>query len=204
MPMWTRFFNRQRPIPPYITIVSGVPRSGTSMMMRMLEAGGMPVLVDKLRPPDADNPQGYYEFEAVKRLQTDATFLAQATGKAVKVISALLYTLPQDYRYKILFMQRHLDEVLASQRTMLHRGGKPVSPDEAIMAQRFTQHIREVMTWLAQQAHMQVLTVNYNAVLAEPRAQARAVQQFLDRQLQVDRMVAVVEHQLYRNRAAPL
>jgi hypothetical protein len=173
------------------------------MMMRMLEAGGVPVLVDDLRPPDADNPQGYYEFEAVKRLPADAAFLAQAAGKAVKVISALLYELPRDNRYKILFMQRHLDEVLASQRTMLQRQRQPLPPDDALMAQRFAQHIREVMTWLAQQEHMQVLPVNYNAVLAEPRAQTQAIQQFLDRPLQVDKMMAVVEQQLYRNRAAP-
>jgi hypothetical protein len=101
------------------------------MMMRMLEAGGMPVLVDDLRPPDADNPQGYYEFEAVKRLQTDATFLAQATGKAIKVISALLEALPRGNQYKILFMQRHMEEILASQRTMLHRQGKPALADDA-------------------------------------------------------------------------
>ena len=171
------------------------------MMMRMLEAGGMPVLVDSVRSPDADNPQGYYECEAVKHLQADATFLARATGKAVKVISALLYALPQHHRYKILFMQRHLDEVLTSQRTMLHRQGKPVPPDDDTMAQRFAQHMREVLAWLAQQEHMQVLTVNYNAVLAEPHMAVRAIQQFLDGHLQADKMVAVVEQQLYRNRA---
>jgi hypothetical protein len=173
------------------------------MMMRMLEAGGMPVLADDSRPPDADNPQGYYECEAVKHLQTDAAFLAQAAGKAVKVISALLSALPQDYRYNILFMQRHLEEVFASQRRMLQRQGKPVPPDDTRMAQRFARHIHEVTTWLAQQEHMRVLPVNYNAVLAEPYTHAQAIQLFLGRPLQVDNMVAVVEQQLYRNRAAP-
>lgn len=202
--MWKRLFSHQTsPLPAYITVVSGVPRSGTSMMMRMLEAGGMDVMVDQNRPPDLDNPQGYYEFELVKHLQTDARFLQRAGGKAIKVVSALLSDLPNDMPYKILFMQRHLDEVIASQRAMLQRQGKALRPDDQDMTQRFDRHIRDVLTWLTRQPHMPFLVVHYNAVLADPSAHAQTINLFLDRRLHVKRMVAVVEQQLYRNRAVP-
>ena len=89
-----------------ITIVSGLPRSGTSMMMRILEAGGMPVLVDAARPADVDNPNGYYEFEPAKSIREDASWLTQAEGRAVKMVYKLLYDLPPDRAYHVLFLQR--------------------------------------------------------------------------------------------------
>ena len=106
-----------------ITVVSGLPRSGTSLMMQMLEAGGMETVTDGQRAPDADNPKGYYELERVKRLKEDHAWLAEAEGKALKVVSMLLYDLPADFRYRVLFMERDLDEILSSQRTMLARRG---------------------------------------------------------------------------------
>src|SRR5262245_57703089 len=110
--------------PAFITIVSGLPRSGTSLMMRMLEAGGMPVLVDNIRAADEDNPAGYYEFEPVKQTSADNAWVKLAVGKAVKVVYRLLYDLPAGFRYRVLFMQRDMAEVLASQRKMLERAGK--------------------------------------------------------------------------------
>jgi hypothetical protein len=170
------------------------------MMMRMLEAGGMGVVMDNRRQPDADNPQGYYEFEPVKHLKEDASFLDQGHGKAVKIVSMLLYDLPQDRHYKILFMRRHLDEVLASQTIMLQRQHKSVRKDELEMGRLFAQHLRAVTAWLAQQAHMDVLYVDYNAVLRDPDTGARAVNRFLENRLDVQRMVRAVDHLLYRNR----
>src|SRR5437868_1127771 len=105
----------------FLTIVSGLPRSGTSMMMRMLEAGGMPVLTDKVRSADEDNPNGYFEFEAVKRTKQDASWLDDSGGRAVKMVYRLLYDLPVNRNYRVLFMRRNLKEVLASQREMLRR-----------------------------------------------------------------------------------
>ena len=105
----------------FLTVVSGLPRSGTSMMMRMLEQGGLPVLIDGVRTADDDNPNGYYEFEAVKQTREDASWLEGSEGKAVKMVYRLLYDLPPDRAYRVLFMTRNLDEVLASQRVMLTR-----------------------------------------------------------------------------------
>ena len=104
-----------------IVVVSGLPRSGTSLMMQMLEAGGLPILMDDRRPADADNPRGYYEFQPVKTLDKDNSWMAQAEGKAVKVVSLLLYHLPPGHDYKVLFMERTIAEVLASQTAMLKR-----------------------------------------------------------------------------------
>src|ERR1043165_1737839 len=114
-------FNKRKPI----TVVSGLPRSGTSMMMKMLEAGGMSLLVDNLRTADDDNPAGYYEFEPVKKLsQGDFDWLEEAQGKAVKVIAALLADLPSAYTYQIIFMRRDMFEILASQNKMLLNRGE--------------------------------------------------------------------------------
>src|SRR5882762_6422917 len=113
--MWKHFFRLRPTTLPYITIVSGLPRSGTSMMMSMLGAGGMSLVVDDRRVPDVDNPRGYHELESVKHLKEDASFLNDAHEKAVKIISKLLYDLPKDKHYRILFMRRDLSEILASQ-----------------------------------------------------------------------------------------
>jgi hypothetical protein len=200
--VWTYLFGTKRQTPSSITIVSGLPRSGTSMMMRMLEAGGMAVVVDQSRPPDADNPHGYYEFEQVKKIKEDAVFLDHMYGKVVKMVSVLLYELPQDKTYKIIFMRRDLTEVLASQKIMLQRNGKSVQDDDADLGRMFDQHLREITAWLAQQDNMEVLYMNYNEVMAQPRASAKAVNHFLGNRLEVSKMVAVVDHALYRNRAS--
>lgn len=185
-----------------ITIVSGLPRSGTSMMMKMLEAGGLPVLTDHVRTADADNPKGYYEFERVKQIEEDQAWLPEARGKVVKMIAALLKHLPPDHRYKVVFMQRHIDEVLASQRKMLVHGGEPVDriPDER-MADLFEKHVDRVEAWLAEQPHMDVLYVAYSDVLANPLDQALRINQFLGGNLDVEGMVGVVDPNLYRQRA---
>ena len=184
-----------------ITIVSGLPRSGTSMMMRMLEAGGLPVLTDQIRAADEDNPKGYYEFERVKQIEHDQEWLPDAQGKAVKMIAALLKHLPPDYEYKIVFMQRDMQEVLASQRQMLIRRGEPTDrvPDER-MAELFAKHVAQVRAWLAAQPHMDVLYVHYGDVLANPLDQARRVNHFLGGGLDEEAMAGVVDPGLYRQR----
>ncbi len=197
---FTRVFRgkgRNRPI----IVVSGLPRSGTSMMMEMLEAGGVPVLTDGIRKADKDNPRGYREFEKVKKVDKDTSWLDDCRGKACKIISALLRHLPRDKSYKIIFMNRNMEEVLASQRAMLEKRGVKEDPaaDEG-MAERFERHLLKVKDWLAREKGMDVLDVNYNEVIRNPAQEARIVAEFLDGAADPEKMSAVVERSLYRQR----
>jgi len=194
---------RKAKTPSYITVVSGLPRSGTSMMMKALEAGGLPALTDALRVADEDNPKGYYEVERVKQLDKgDTAWMADAQGKVIKVISALLEHLPAAYSYRVIFMQRALPEVLASQKKMLERRGEPtdrVSDEE--LTRLFTKHVQKVETWLRAQPNFQTLPVDYNRMLADPQPWVRQINQFLEGRLDEARMIEVVDPALYRNRA---
>ncbi len=202
--MWLlRHLSKSRGLPEgTIVVVSGLPRSGTSMMMKMLEAGGLPLLTDHQRAPDEDNPRGYYEFERVKRLpHGDTDWLSQAEGKAVKIISALLEHLPPDYRYKVIFMNRDLREVLASQRKMLvRRGEDPNKIGDEELERLFTKHLHKVKTWLYAQPHMDVLEVDYNALVTNPSPYIRQINTFLGGWLNEHAMQEVVDPSLYRNR----
>lgn len=184
-----------------ITIVSGLPRSGTSMMMRMLEAGGMPILTDSIRAADEDNPEGYYEFERVKQVEHDRAWLEDAKGKAVKMVAALLQRLPANYTYDVVFMRRNLAEVLASQRQMLIRRGEATDTiSDAQMAELFERHVQRIEDWLASQPNMRVLYVDYSRVLESPSDQAQRVHRFLGGTLDVKNMTTVVDPNLYRQR----
>jgi len=182
-----------------VTIVSGLPRSGTSMMMKMLAAGGLEPLTDNLRTADEDNPKGYFEFERVKQIEQDKAWLDEARGRAVKLISALLKHLPPSYNYKVVFMRRSMPEILASQRQMLVRRGEPTDtvPDEK-MAAMFEKHVAQVETWLAAQPNIEVLYVSYNDVMKDSLSHAERINSFLGGSLQVDEMVSVVDRGLYR------
>jgi len=188
--------------PKTVVIVSGLPRSGTSMMMKMLEAGGLELMTDGLREADADNPKGYYEYERVKRLDKgDTAWVAEADGKAVKVISALLEHLPPGYQYRVLFMNRRMEEVLASQRKMLERRGERSDIDDEKLGELLAKHVRKVKAWLAVQPNFMVLDLDYNRMLLEPMPYAERINAFLDGILDEKRMVGVVDPSLYRNRA---
>jgi hypothetical protein len=185
-----------------VTIVSGLPRSGTSMMMEMLEAGGMQPLVDHVRTADDDNPKGYYEFERVKQIETDQDWLEDAKGKVVKLIAALLKHLPPTYRYRVVFMRRNISEVLASQKQMLVRRGEPTdTTSDARMAALFRQHVEKVEVWLAEQPNIDVLYVHYSDILARPAEQASRLNQFLGGSLDEAQMVSAVDPTLYRQRS---
>jgi len=187
-----------------ITVVSGLPRSGTSMIMKMLEAGGMAALTDGQRAADADNPKGYYEFERVKALpKGDTGWLPQADGKAVKVISALLEHLPPDYTYRVIFVRREMAEVLASQRKMLARRDEPADQvSDAELTRLFEKHLRKVEGWLAAQPNISVLDVDYNEMLRDPGPYISQINTFLGNSLDATKMARVVDPGLYRNRAA--
>ncbi len=185
-----------------ITIVSGLPRSGTSMMMKVLEAGGVLPLTDNIRAADTDNPKGYYEFERVKQLpKGDTAWLPEAHGKAVKVIAILLPHLPTDYNYRVILMRRAMPEILASQREMLIRRGEDpekISDDE--LGQLFEKHLRRVNVWLNSQPHIERIDVDYNQLLQNPRAQLERVNLFLGNALNLEKMVTAVDPSLYRQR----
>jgi hypothetical protein len=185
----------------FLTIVSGLPRSGTSMMMQMLECGGMPVIVDDRRQADDDNPNGYYEFEPVKKTKGDPSWIKGSGGKAVKMVYKLLYDLPKDQSYRVLFMRRKLDEVLASQRTMLERSGaaKDGVSDQQ-MAKLFLSELSAFQDWLKRQPHIQSIEVDYNRIQREPEAELERVNDFLGGELDVRAMANVVDASLYRNR----
>ena len=183
-----------------ITIVSGLPRSGTSMMMRMLNAGGMEVVVDNVRKADTDNPAGYFEFEKVKKIKEDASWLDGVKGKAVKMVSKLLIDLPATYCYKVIFMRRNMQEMLKSQQTMLERRGVKDDGNDEEMARFFKKHVAEIEGWLRGQDHIDVLYVDYNDTVKDPLKTAQQVKAFLDGTLDAGKMAGAVDGLLYRNR----
>jgi hypothetical protein len=185
----------------FVTIVSGLPRSGTSLMMQMLEAGGIPVLTDGVRAPDADNPRGYLEYEAVKRTRYDPSWLTRARGKAVKVVYALLRDLPPGYECRVIMMRRDLNEVVRSQRAMLERSGRAgAGVSDERMAAIFEEEMKSIGEWLCGQPGFDVLEVDYADCLFSPASVAAVVNHFLGSGLDEQRMAAVVDASLYRQR----
>jgi hypothetical protein len=182
-----------------IIIVSGLPRSGTSLMMQMLQNGGIEVVTDHLRTADTDNPRGYFELERVKKIRHDASWLPDTRGKSFKMVSQLLYDLPATERYRILFMERDLDEVLISQEKMLERLGHPAVPRDQ-MRRSFLLHLDKLHAWLRQQRHMAVFLVRYNELLEKPDQQARRISEFLEARADAEKMALSVDPSLYRNR----
>jgi len=184
-----------------ITIVSGLPRSGTSLMMQMLVAGGMTPLSDGERQPGDDNPRGYLEWERIKTLPNDPGCIAEAEGKVVKVISRLLPALPAGHDYRVVFMQRPMAEVLASQDAMLRRRGTyKEGADLAGIAAAFEKHLREVNAWMDGSAHVKALRVAYHDVLRDPETAGKKAAEFLEIELNLPAMVGQVDASLYRNR----
>jgi hypothetical protein len=186
-----------------IVVVSGLPRSGTSMLMRMLEAGGLPVVTDGQRTADEDNPRGYFEVERIKALGRDAdpTWVADARGKGIKVVSYLLKSLPPGFNYRVVFVRRDLGEVLASQGKMMARRGETHDVPEGTMRDLFEKDVARARQMLAQEPHFESLEVEYAAILARPLEEARRIAGFVGGGLDAEKMAAAVDPSLYRNRA---
>lgn len=161
----------------YITVVSGMPRSGTSLMMQMLGAGGLPLLTDHVRQPDAHNPLGYFEFEPVKRMAQDTSWMAQARGRAVKIIYRLLPQLPAAFEYRVVFMRRAPDEIFASQQEML---GESATDGEHRIIAALKSEIDDATRWLAEQPHIKTMPAPYAEILAQPAVWAKKLSHFLD------------------------
>jgi hypothetical protein len=184
-----------------ITVVSGLPRSGTSMMMKMLEAGGLNVLTDEIREADEDNLKGYYEDERVKVLHDTNAWIGEAEGRVIKVISYQLKHLPGDHDYSIIFMKRKISEILASQRKMIVRRGEPTDdvPDK-VMTGIFQKHLDETFAWLKEQSNIRVLYVSYNDSLQDPARTVNHINFFLGGRMDIEQMKKVVDPNLYRQR----
>ena len=189
-----------------LVLVSGLPRSGTSMLMQMLEKGGMPIVTDKVRTPDEDNPKGYHEFERIKEIDktTDKSWLKNYRGQVIKTISFLLQDLPLDLNYKVVFMRRNIEEVLRSQNKMLERSGAKdaLVPDDK-MRKNYEFHLKKVFYQLDHIPNFQALYVDYPEVVANPLAEAKRINAFLGGRLNVEAMASAVEVGLYRNRQSP-
>lgn len=186
-----------------IIVVSGLPRSGTSMMMNMLVAGGVPLVSDSVRDADEDNPNGYFEFEPVKQLSEGQNkWLADADRKVVKIVSALLEYLPAGHHYKILFMERSIKEILASQRKMLDRRNERSKVGDSEMEDQFRKHLADIKYWLARQPNMEVLYVDYNQLVSNPDGFCSKIAEFVGVPVDQAKMRSVPSERLYRNRAA--
>lgn len=184
-----------------LVIVTGLPRSGTSMMMKMLDAGGVVIITDNQRQADEDNPLGYFELEQVREIKQDSSWLDSSTGDAVKMVSMLLYDLPLDRDYFLIFMKRNLDEVIASQKVMLARKGEiPSAGDEEIKL-LFSKHLGEIEAWLSARKNFKTLYINYDEVVKQPQETAENIQKFLGRELNIDNMIKSVDPSLYRQRS---
>ena len=173
------------------------------MTMKMLADGGMDLLTDGARTADESNPEGYYEFEKVKQLNKarDLSWLNDARGKAVKVISYLLPHLPDTLNYRVIFMHRNQHEVIASQNKMLVKRGEPAGADDDRMLALFEQHLKKVKRVIANRSCFDIIEINYKDVLDQPLQQATRINQFLGGRLDIERMAAAVDQRLYRNRS---
>lgn len=183
-----------------ITIVSGLPRSGTSMMMQMIAAGGIEPVTDHIRKADEDNPKGYYEYEKVKDIKKDTSWLPACRGKIVKMVSMLLLDLPQEQQYKIVFMKRRLNEILMSQRKMLDRMKKEETIDDIETTVNYGRHLIKVQDYLKKQNNVEVLYIWYHDVIENPQKQSAYINTFMGGILNVDEMVKTVDKKLYRNK----
>lgn len=183
-----------------IIIVSGLPRSGTSMLMNMLRAGGLEILTDNQRKADADNPRGYYEFEGVKKLAKDKGWISGSMGRGLKVVSPLLKHLPASYSYKVLFMLRNMQEVLASQNQMLVRRGEQKSLSDEETLKLWENHLSEIRNWLQAQPNFDILYLMYHNIIRDAENCCSRINLFLGNRLNETSMVSGVDPSLYRQR----
>lgn len=186
-----------------IVVVSGLPRSGTSLMMSMLEATGIEPMQDGIREADIDNPKGYYEYERVKKIKDDKAWLPDAKGKVVKMISRLLVELPGDFNFKVIWMRRNIDEIIASQKKMLVRLGTydPSVKDNEIR-RMLLRHVEKTLSWMNAQGNIEHLFVSYNKLMEDPKDEVKRLAKFLGEGAEADAMMERIDTDLYRNRSS--
>ncbi len=188
-----------------VLVVSGLPRSGTSMLMQMLDAGGFSILTDGARGADEDNPRGYFEVEAAKRLLRDQSWLPGARGKAVKIVAPLVCSLPAGCRYRVILIERDYDEILESQAAMIRRRGEPVqdsSERRDRLRREYARVIAQTRTLLSKRADVQLLMLRHENILRDPDEASSSIGNFAGGTLDTGRMAAAVDRSLHRNRVA--
>ncbi len=184
-----------------ITVVSGLPRSGTSLIMQMLQKGGMEILTDNVRQADESNPKGYFEYEKVKALQRDSSWLKNADGKAVKIIAQLLRYLPGEFEYKVIFIERVMEEIMNSQQKMLENMGQKTQSLNTVLSNIFRKQIEDTKKWLETQHNISTLYMTHTDAIFHARETAKQINEFLGFNLKEKNMMQVVDHSLYRQRA---
>jgi tetratricopeptide (TPR) repeat protein len=188
-----------------ITVVSGLPRSGTSMMMQMLQAGGLEPLTDDVRKGDVNNPKGYLEYEKVKKLHLDNSWLKEADNKVVKIVSPLLMSLPPQFNYKVVFMLRGMEEIIYSQQKMLGKSTESLKNAYPVsIVSAFTKQLEKADIWMKSQPNLRYIYVRYSDVLKNPREQAEIINSFFENELDEDKMVSAIDSSLYRNKSTEL
>ena len=174
-------------------------------MMQMIEAGGVPILADGVRCADEDNPRGYYELEAVKGIARDASFLAEAPGRAVKIVTPLLTSLPPEFAYRVILVERDLGEVMASQRAMMTRRGTGDGADDGAMRRAFESALVRAQAWLDGAEEVETLHVAHRALVTTPRDEARRIAAFVGVGVEdverIEVMAAIVDTKLHRQRS---
>jgi len=199
-------FLRRRRYGEEVIVVSGLPRSGTSMMMKMLDATGLPIMTDHQRAADQDNPKGYFEYARVKDLaeETDKSWVRDARGKVLKVISHLLEALPDDNFYRVILMRRDFDEIIASQNKMLVRRAEENPIEDAAAKEAYIRHLVDVRFMVRKRPNFEMVEVHFTQALQAPQTFVAEVSAFLGGSLDTDAMITVVDPDLYRNRKPDL
>jgi hypothetical protein len=190
------------PLEQSLVVVSGLPRSGTSMLMQMLAAAEYPILSDGLREADEDNPRGYLEYEPVKNLLKDNRWLREGRGQAIKIVAPLLSALPPGLPCRIILSERDLDEVLDSQDRMLERRKQPLATPERrkLLKDEYARSLARVRAWLSRRPLTELLVVEHSKAIADPQSVATQVAEFLG-STKVPEMAAAIDPSLHRNRA---
>lgn len=184
-----------------IIVVSGLPRSGTSLMMQILHAWGIPLLVDDQRPPDESNPNGYFEYQPVKNLDRDASWLFKAKGKAIKIISHFLFYLPDTFHYKIIFMNRELEEIIRSQNKMLQRLNKPMGRLSIERLKiRFERHLQEIHQWMTDRPNIDFIDLWFQAIIQQPEKELPKIRNFLKLAPPPTKVLSRIDPKLYRSK----
>ena len=180
-----------------VTIVCGLQRSGTSLIMQMLEAGGVQVMKSDHKPADIHNPKGYYELSEAQLLAQGAGFLKHCTGKAVKVYAHFLPHLPPDYNYKIIYIHRDVYEIIKSQNIM----GGNTGAAHFSTAQALENRREKALGWIRQTPGISLLELDYREVVNHPEIHAESIASFMESELNIHDMTMAVDKSLYRQKS---